>query len=486
MSVSLTIASTERKGVVDFNPLRRKNRINEEADQLTFELLYDGDTRNYKPTVNDEVVFTIDGTREFGGVIVRIDEELESPKLARYKVTCNDYAFLLNRQLVTENYTNTTIDAIIADIIANDTTGFTGNNVNAPVEVTSISFNRLTPAQCFQKLAEKANYSWYVDYSKDVHFFAKNGEAAPFNLTDDDTDADYAKYVYMSLVKEDDISQLRNTILVEGGEKEGVERTITRDGSDVSDEGVLDLQYKFSEKPTVTVDTGGGAVTQTVGIDFLDDDGSFDVMWNFNEKYLRFTSGNIPSSGDVIAMTGNPLFPIIVNVPDNDSVQEFGTFEFAIRDRTIRSEDEAIDRAIAEITAYGDSIVEGSFKTYNSGLRAGQVLTINDTFRGITDERVLIQSVDLKCITPTGDRLEHNVKFATFKTIGIINFLQNQLRDREISEQELETLLSFLRINDSASTSDSIDTPTTTTGPYYWSPVTGGNQDFKWGFGHWQ
>lgn len=478
MSVTLTIGGTDRSGVIEFNSLRRSNKINDKTDRLTFDILRGG-SKTYTPVVGDEVILTVDSVREFGGVIVRIDEQLETPKLIRYSVECKDFSHVFDRELVTQNYTSTTVEAIIQDIVDTHTTGFTYTNVDAPIAVTSISFNRLTPSKCLQKLANKTNYHWYVDYNKDVHFKAKSGESAPFNLTDDETSSDYGKYIYMSLKQEKDFSQIRNTILVEGGEKEGAERTITRDGADTSDEGVLNLEYKFSEKPAVEVDS----VTQTVGIDFLDDDASFDVMWNFNEKYLRWTIGNEPTSGDVIEITGTPLFPILVNVPDNDSIGEFGVYEHAIRDTTIRSDDEAIERAIAEINAYGNSIVEGSFKTYEPGLRAGQVITITDSFRNI-DENVLIQSVSLRSITPSGDRLEHNVKYATLKTIGILDFLQEQILDENIREGTLEQLLSLVRVQDNtAVTSDTLDAPITSTSPYKWSPSADG---FKWNFGHWE
>lgn len=476
MSVSLQISGTERSTLVDFKSLQRVNELNDNTDRLSFNILRGGD-KTYTPEVNDEIILTINGTREFGGVIIRVEQQVESPKLVKYKVTCKDFSQFLDRQLITENYTSTTVEDIIKDIIDNHTTGFTYVNVDAPISVTSISFNRLTPSKCFEKLADKTNYHWYVDYNKDVHFKPKSGEGAPFNLTDDESSADYGKYIHKSLFQERDLSQIRNTILVEGGEQKGAERTITRDGSEVSTEGVLNLEYKFAQRPVVKVDS----VTKTVGIDFLDDDASFDVLWNFNEKYLRFTPGNIPTAGEVIEMTGEPLFPILVQVPDEDSIAEFGRYEFAIKDTTIRSDDEAIERAIAEIKAYGNSIVEGHFDTYNAGLRAGQRINITDTFREL-DEQVLIQKVRLRAITPTGDRLVHQVEYATLKTLGIIDFLQKQVLDEDIKEGQLESLISLIRLQDTVATSDDLKTPTKKTSPYKWGA---GSDTLVWNFGLW-
>lgn len=476
MSVSLTIDGNERSDVVEFKSLRRSNRINDKTDTLKFDILRGGN-KNFTPQEGNEIILIINGIKEFGGIIIRLEYNLEAPKIEKYTVTCKDYVQFFDRELVTRNYTGTTVEDIIENIIEDFTSGFTGTNVVAPINVASISFNRLTPSKCIQKLAEKTNFHWYIDYDKDVHFKSKSSELAPFNLTDDDSSVDYGKYNYLSLQMEKDLSQIRNVILVEGGEQKGIERTITRVGEEISTEGVLNLEYKFAEKPTVKVDS----IEQNVGIDFLDDELSFDVMWNFNEKYLKFTAGNIPTSEEIIEMSGEPLYPILVEVPDEDSIAEFGRYEHAIEDNTIRSDDEAIERAIAEISAYGDSIVEGSFKTYETGLRAGQRINIKDSFRNI-DELVLIQQADMKAITPTGDRLEFSIKYATLKTMGIIDFLQEQVLTETLREGQVESLISLIRLDDEADFSDTLEQPTTRTGPFKWSPSS---DSFKWNFGLW-
>lgn len=481
MSVTLTIAGTDRADQVQWKSLRRDNRINNQPDTLKFSLLYGG-TKTYKPSINDEVILTINGNREFGGRILRVDQRLNSSFQIEYDITCQDYVFDLNGQLVTERYTSTNVQAVILDIVSNYTSGFTTTNVSGSgLSIDSVAFNRITVAEALEKLAKLTSYSWYVDYNKDIHFFAKTEEPAPYRLTDDTSHPDYGKYIYDSLIINEDLSQLRNTILVEGGEKVGNTRSITRLGSELSSEGTLNIEYKYSSKPTVEVDS----VAQTVGIDFLDDDASFDCMWSFQQKYIRFTAGNIPTSGQTIDVSGTPLYPIIVNVPEPVSVATYGTKEFAIRDKTIRSDDEAIERALAEIRAYGNELTSGSFQTYTSGLEAGQLLTIADTFRDVS-EQVLIQSVQLRCTDPNGDKLEYSVKFATLKDIGIIEFLQGQLMDEELSEDEVQTLLSFLQLEDEADFTDTLDAPVTSSPPYKWSndAETTPNR-LIWNFGTW-
>jgi len=481
MSVILTIDGVDKSSVILWKTLDRDNRLNNQPDTLTFSIRKT-ESQTYEPPIFKEVILTINGIREFGGRIIRIDQQLVNAKMIQYKVTCQDYIYDLNGQLVTERYTDTNVQAVILDIITKYTTGFTTAGVSAlGLSIDSVAFNRITVAEAMEKLARLTAYSWYVDYNKDVHFFPKNEEVAPFNLTDNEASPDFNKYIYNSLTLQDDLSQLRNTILVQGGEKIGNTRSITRLGSELSSEGSMNLEYKFSEKPAVTVDS----VAQTVGIDFIDDELLFDCVWSFQQKYIRFTAGNIPTALQSIDASGTPLYPIIVNVPEPISVAEYGVKEFAVRDKTILSDDEAIERALAEIRAYGENLISGAFETEVPGLRAGQLISIVDTFQGI-GEQVVIQQVKLIPTDPNGDKLLFKVKFATLKKMGILEFLQKQLLDEELSEDEAETLLSFLILSDTATFSDVLSTPSISTGPYKWSNDVGTTPDkLIMNFGTW-
>jgi len=467
MAITVTIEGTDRTTAVVFNSLRKTDTLNQQIDTLEFKVRKYG-SLTYVPVLGDEVIVERDGTRLFGGVVVRIHEALRSAKILEYTVQCNDYSQFLKRELVTERYENQTVAQIIDDLIATYTTdGFTDDGVVGTLTIESISFNRLNVADCLQKLADAISYVWYVDYNKDIHFFPKNEEVGS-SLTDSSQN-----YIFDSLEIVEDLTQIRNSVLVQGGERVS-DTTRTELFSGDGTRTQFALANKYDSTPAVEV----GGVAQTVGVEFLDDDASFDVMWNFNEKYLRFTAGNTPASGtNNIEVTGTYLFPIVVQVPNNASINEFGRYEFAITDRSIKSQDEAVKRAVAELTSYQNELYEGSFRTYTDGFRSGQVITINSAQRGKNID-VLIQSVTATMRDPTGTQLEYHVRFATLKSIGIIEYLQNQLRSKEVIVDDQETILSFQALSDTLATSDSIATPTTSTGPYTWG-------NFDWGYGVW-
>lgn len=470
MAITVTINGTDRSSSIQWKTLRMKGNINQQVDQCSFEIWKYG-THSYVPTIGQEVVVTRNSVKLFGGVILRIDETVEASTKLIYKIECADYGQYLKRRLVTERYTNTTLSAIIADLIDNYTAAgdaLTYTNISGDLSISSFSFDRISVADCLQKLADALSYVWYVDYDKDIHFFPKNAEVATESLTDSSQN-----YIYDSLKIVEDLSQIKNSIFVQGGEVVSASSRTeyeSGDGTRVQ----FPLANKFNTTPTVTV----GGVGKTVGVEFLDSDASFQCMWNFNEKYIRFTSGNTPASGtNNITIAGTYLYPIVVKVPAPASIASYGTYEFAITDKSIRSEDEAIERAQAALTGYRAALYEGEFRTYTDGFRSGQVLTINSTQRG-KNISVLIQSVSARLFDPSANAIEYTVTFATLKSIGIIDYLQSQLRNKEVIVDDDEVLTNFNPLEDEITFSDSLATPTADTGPYVYGTDT-------WGYSVW-
>lgn len=455
--ITVTIGGVTRTTLIE--SISIANTVNSQVDTCDFTIIKaPGDS--YTPALNAEVIVSRDSVVIFGGVIATVSDELVGTSTLRFKVSCIDYSFFLNRKLATERYTDQTINYIINNLVTKYASDFTVANVFANINVKSIAFNRITIGECLRELADLVNYNWYVDYNKDIHFFASNGEVAPFNAID-------GNYIRETLSIQKDITQLRNRVIVQGGEvKDSTTSTVTLAGNGVTTQ--FPTQYKFATLPTVSI----AGVGKTVGVDFLDDDTLFQCMWNFNQKYIRFTAGNVPPvpigpATTNITITGTPLLPIAVNIPDAASIAIYGEKEFAITDKNIASQDQAIDRALAELSAYANSISEGGFDTYRAGLRSGQVIRITDSLRGL-DENFVIQKVQFRYLSTdaTYDAV-WGVTVATLKTVGIISVLQKLLLNEDLTVDEQETLLTLLSFSDAFSASDTMGTVTTTSRPYY-------------------
>lgn len=422
MNLTITINGTDRTDHVIWPSLSKEDVINNQSDTLYFRARKYG-SKTWKPVAGDEIEVLDGTTKIFAGVVVVVDEEMEGLSLL-YSVQCKDWTHYLDK-IVVERFTDETVYEIIDYLNTYYLDGFTITGVDCNIEIKTIAFNRITVAQCLQILADQLNYYWYVDYDKDIHFFSKNSESAPFSLDDNG-----GKYVFNSLRITDDISQIRNVVYVRGGETEESARSVNFTGD--GNQKQYNLGYKFASKPTVTV----GGVSQAVGVDFLDDEASFDCFWDYNQKYIRFKTA--PASSSSIVITGNPLVPIMIQTQDDASVAIYGAREYAITNKEISSKEEARQFAASQLESYANKLSSASFETYESGLRSGQVIRVQSDIRGI-DEDYLIQRVTLSMRTPSDGIWR--VELATMRTMGIISFLQKLLLDQdrkiEVSKNEI-------------------------------------------------
>jgi hypothetical protein len=420
MNLTLEINGINRTTSVVMGTLDKTDILNNQVDVCRFAVRKYG-SFTYAPAVNDTVELLDGATTVFKGVIIAITKSTEGDAANYYEVECVDNMHFLDRVLVAESYTNTTIEDIIEDIITTYAPGFTTNNVDADIPVESILFNRISVKAALDKLAQRSNYSFYVDYDNDLHFFAKNTELAPFNITDTS-----ANYIYDSLSVKDDVSQLRNRVFIEGGETEGDVRTEFLSGD--GDKKTFQLSNKFASLPTVTV----GGVPVTVGTEYLSNEEDFDAFWSYQEKGLRFKIAPVTGTKN-IAVVGIPLRPVIVQAQDDASIATYGVYEFAKTDTSIATQEEARDYAVTQLEAYAEKISEGSFQTNEPGLRSGQVITVNSIKRGI-NESFLIQRVSLTMQSQSTGL--YTVELATLRTITIIDFLIDQIRQGNTTIEE--------------------------------------------------
>lgn len=414
--ITIEIDGVDRTDVIEFTSVVKKDAINQQVDTLEFRILYYPPEQTYRPEANEEVEMFDGATKVFGGRIIGVNGTVEGPGAVEYKIRCKDYSYDLERILVNEVYENMTVDDIVESLLDDWSDGtFTDTNVDCDLVITKVVFDRVTVVEALQRLSDMTGFSWYVDYDKDIHFFATNTEAAPYNITDDD-----GNYIPDTLEIVQDFSQIRNRVFVKGGEVEGEVRTELFNGDGVKK--FFKLSNKFANLPALEV--GGSPVN--LGLDFLNAEDDYDAFWDYNQQYIRFKDSTIPTSGtNNIEVTGIPLYNLVVQVDDAPSILEHGLFEFARIDKNIKSRNEAVSLAKAEVLAYKDGVAEASFDTYVPGLRSGQIISITSSLFGI-DEDYLIQSTQFRMVSRTTG--VWRVQLATLRTVGIIDFLLSLLR----------------------------------------------------------
>ena len=409
MNIRVLINGIERQSNINWRTFTISEVLTSQADSCSFTVKTT--SGEWKPEEGQEISVFDGDTAIFGGTITKISEEIKG-RMVEIKVACSDRSFEMDGKEVIETYSNLTVKQIIEQIVANFVpAGFTTTNVVCPIVINRVVFNHETPSKCFQQLAELVNYNWYVDASRNIHFFDRFAKRTPFNLTDDND-----TYIFDSLKLERDISQIKNVVFVRGGEFRGGVRA-----EEYSADGRQDnfqLAFKYAEAPIVR----RAGVVQTVGVDLLHDFTTHSVLWNFNLRYIRFETP--PATGTIINISGIPLFPVKVRVEDVSSIARHGERHFLITDKTIETKEAGRERAVAELKAYKDRLKSGEFVTNRTGLHSGQLINVQSTIRGM-NENFLISKVGLRM---TGfNKGQWSIGLVSVKALGIIEFLQNLL-----------------------------------------------------------
>lgn len=476
MSISLTIAGVDKTRQIQADSLRIDNILTNKRDTAIFSILNNtGDT--YMPNSGSEVVIMDGVTKIFGGIITGIESKAGAYGIIVHAITCQDYTRLLDHKLVANSFTGQTVNDIITFLKDNYfPTGFTINNVDANVVIEYVAFNYKPLAQCLQDLANTINYDWYVDYDKDVHFFAKEANPAPFGLTDSN-----GNYYYDSLVIRRDNSQIRNSIVVRGGEYIGSQLTteILTTGTD----DIYPLPYKFSDFAATL-----SATHLHVGVDYLNDPDDFDALYNFQEKILRFKDTDTPSASKTLKISGKPYLPVIIKYRSAAHINAMisaeggdGVYEYLIKDSSINSREGAIQRAQAEIMAYATTLSEGEFITETAGLSAGMVINIQSTSRGISED-FIINKVTTTQKGP--DTFVYKISLITTRTMDLVDVLRmlilKSTNDIVINPNEITDL--YIAQADDGSFTDTLGSFSAHADSYKWGTST---DQANWNFATW-
>lgn len=338
------------------------------------------------------------------------------PKSAFTTVGAPSWAALTATQIYVNPSSATDIDTYWDDLRMVESDAFTQSNVNGAFTIDYAAFNYEQVSQVLAQLADQANFDWYVDYDKDIHFFSQEANTAPFNLSDTS-----GNFLWNTFQYKEDISQLRNQIIVRGGEFLG--STLTEELGPQADgaQTIFQLGYRYDNYSMTK-----NAVGQTIGIKNVDDPTLFNAMYDQEEKVVEFAVA--PLLGDTITWTGDPFYPVVVKLRDSVSIAEFGVYESKIIDKTINTREGARQRARAELEKYKEELEEGSFATLNDGLRAGQYIEVDLTSRGI-DQSFLITRLGITMNDPSEPK--YTATLVTKKLFGMIEFLINLLRNQD-------------------------------------------------------
>jgi hypothetical protein len=407
MAYRIEIDGEDRTNDVLAQTLVITDQINEQVNTCDFAFL---DQSGLGMIAEDEeIIITMDDdTRIFAGYIVTMQKSLAEFGVPQAAVKCVDYTRLLDRRLAHLSYEGETDAAIIEDLVdeyAADA-GITTTHVLSSATIDQLVFNYVQLSQAFRKIAELTQQNWYIDYEKDIHYFPLTENPAPFNIT-----ADSANYEGISI--KTDATQIKNRIYLRGGTRLSDFVTFQSKGDGVK------RQFVLPDKPSSVSVTVNG-VAKSVGIKNIDTSG-YDYYLNYQEKYIEQDAGaTVLGTGDTLVVTYKYAIPILVAQDHAASIAEHGVHEFPIFDKSITTTDAARERAVAELTDFANSQVDGGFQTWETGFRSGQYININHAGLGVNDDYI-IQKVTARSIG--GGVFKYTISLANAKKVGIIRFL---------------------------------------------------------------
>lgn len=470
MPLTLKINAVDRSNHVKWDTLQKVEVLSKEVDRMEFEILKT--PSKTIPDVGQEITLDEGANKIFGGVIVERNEVNKGGLLLGYHIRCKDYSQFLDRKVVTKSYANQTARAIILDIISTFTSGFTTANVAASTPtVASIKFNYEQVTRCITQLADQIAWDWYVDYDKDIHFFDTEANPAPFNL--DDTTGNFE---WKTLEINKSLLQLKNAVFVRGGE---YKKTISEANAidkykAATGQKTFALAYKYDN---ITVKKNGAV--QTIGTDQQTDPATVNLLYNFNEKFITFSTGL--ASGDDVVVYGDAFIPIIALVKDQVSIATYGEYQTPVVDKSITSINEAQTRAKAELKKYAESVFESRFKTTKTGLKVGHQINLNSTIRNINKNFKINRIVGK---ARGSDHMEYEIFMIasgqiTFTDI-MVNLLGQDKKNIVIATNEVLQRLEFLL---ESLTLSELLTAIKDSPPYRWG--AGSANDFRWNFFTW-
>jgi hypothetical protein len=192
-----------------------------------------------------------------------------------------------------------------------------------------------------------------------------------------------------------------NSVTVTGGkEKIALDKTFAADGG----ETLIDLPDKVSSIAVFKnagSDTSPSWTAQTVGIWGSDElssaGGDKDVLYSKEKHWLLFNSApaNMTKSFRVTGFIEKPIRVRVENNPNNDPI-----IAVPYHDESITSEADAIAVGQARLNERRE-VRRLSFTTHNPGLKAGELITVNDSARGLS-ETMRINAIKTRWLGSSG------------------------------------------------------------------------------------
>ena len=423
LSVTLTIGGVDVTSHTRIESIRPSESLRDRANTLSgLELVipYSGNTPEITvPRAGQEVILTVDGTREFGGVVQRVSESPGGSTSYVYTIDCSDYTRWLDRYLVQgvaypagESSETGTAGSIVRSIISDwankGRISWDTSLVQDGETIPQQTFDFDVPSACIDRVAKTVGWRWYVDYNRRIVFGPplSSGFTAPVPTINWETDTTVG-----DLVLEESGDQIVNVAYIKDAKTvatnpDGTAKPYERDlGETDGYQGFWGLGYEPSSLATTTIlftPATGSPTTYTVANGNLLEENIAGTPGDGQTRavaLLCLTNWGVrfeqpPAAGGRLRATYEYLDPgpAVWVVREGTSITEVSTREggtnsdgvyeevYSATDMDGASSDSVKQRAFLYLTTRSHKW-SGNCKVFGTGWRAGQYLTITSSRR---------------------------------------------------------------------------------------------------------
>jgi hypothetical protein len=349
----------------------------------------------YRPIRGQLVVIAKSGTTVYSGIIDEFDEEKWTSIANKFSISCVNLSDIFERTIVFGSYDSYAAGDIIKDLVSIffAAEGITTTNVEDGPVLPLIEFNYIAMSDALNDLAAYSGLSWYIDFNKDIHFYSRTAEPAPWELTD--TSADFRNFkITRHREGYRNVQYITNAQGTTGARTE----TLTGDGSRKS----FTVGYPIAFAPLVNQN----GTDRSVGVKGVDT--GMEWYWSQGSDTLVMDdSETTPIEGEPIVVAYEGLIDIITKVENGDEVDArrtieggLGKYEAVESDEGMIGKDLTVQRAASLLRLNGKLPDKIAYETDVDGLRAGMAQSIvvsrHDVSGVFLISKIVAEDVDSK------------------------------------------------------------------------------------------
>lgn len=212
----LLVDGVDKSRYLDQGSLRHTDRIGEQPDTVNFSVT------GLALNAGQNIVLAIAApdNRIFSGTATEpTQDSVRGNVILKTSVVCQDGTWTLAERTVTKQYAaGQAAHLVVLDLVANNSTGFTTNNVKltSPTLSAPLIFKGVSLPLALSQVAAAASavagtpWDWYPDPYNDIHFYDVESSSAPRHLT-------VSNFTYDKLTLTQNITQIRTRMIGDGG-----------------------------------------------------------------------------------------------------------------------------------------------------------------------------------------------------------------------------------------------------------------------------